>query len=275
MHDSIQIADFDINITEVLLVHRQTFVHRFRWSDYRGGRRMDGLVYCQSGEAVFDFGASICTIRPGQMMFLSANSSYTVSCSSMEPFVHYTVNFRVERPDTAEQTAFSEIIGGHVHYVTACGNSNIYLEPFENLLSSWHSKRNGYRVMAKSVLYELLYLYFTDAGRSLRNKDDYNQLLPARRMLDESYMDNVSVAELAALCGLSETHFRRLFLKLFGTTPTEYRLKKRVLRAKDLLLSGLYSVSETAREVGFSDPNYFTRVFRQQTGSSPTDFMKG
>ena len=45
MIDSLQIADFDLDISEVLLVHKNTFVHLFKWSDYRAGRRIDGITY--------------------------------------------------------------------------------------------------------------------------------------------------------------------------------------------------------------------------------------
>ena len=74
---------------------------------------------------------------------------------------------------------------------------------------------------------------------------------------------------------MSVTSFRRMFTKLFAMPPVEYRMNKRILRAKDLLLSGQYSVSEASREVGFTDPNYFTRVFRAREGVSPSEFIKG
>ena len=51
-------------------------------------------------------------------------------------------------------------------------------------------------------------------------------------------------------------------------------MNKRILKAKDLLLSGEYSVSDTAREVGFDDASYFSRLFRQRTGYSPSEFLK-
>ena len=73
---------------------------------------------------------------------------------------------------------------------------------------------------------------------------------------------------------MSETHFRRMFAKLFAVPPTEYRLRKRILRAKDLLLSGQYTISEAARQVGFSDPNYFARIFKLKEGVSPSEFIK-
>lgn len=272
---TIQIADFDMQIAEILLVHRNTFIHRFKWTEYRTGRQIDGMTFCVSGIASFDCGDSVFELHPGQAVFLPACSSYVLHCESEEPFIHYTVNFRLNRDGIpADQTAFSEILTGKLWHLTAPDSMGIYQPRFEALLSVWQSKQNGYRVMSKAMIYELLYLYFTDAGREHRNKDEYNRLRPAKKLLDEHYMDSQRIAALAELCGMSETHFRRMFVKLFAVSPSEYRLRKRILRAKDLLLSGQYTISEAAREVGFSDPNYFARIFRLKEGISPSEFMK-
>ena len=284
MLDSLTIVDFDLDVSEVLLVHRNKFVQQFKWSEYLTGRGFDGLSFCLSGRAAFDFADSHFglsysrfELSRGQMVFLPAGSSYTVRCDSDEPFVHYTANFRLDRSDadSSEPTAVSEILSGRLRHITSENNAAIYQNQLDELLSVWLGKHSGYRVLAKSIIYRLLYLYFTDADRTHRNRDEYNKLLPAKRLLDQSYTENRSVSELATLCDMSETHFRRLFTKLFGRSPTEYRLEKRMLRARDLLLSGQYSVAETAREVGYSDPNYFTRLFRARIGVSPSDFMIG
>lgn len=270
----VQSADFDIQIKDLLLVHRNTFIHRFKWSEYRTGRMIDGVTFCISGRALFDCGEKKFELSAGQAVFLPASSSYIVRCESEEPFVHYTMNFTLEQSDAAEQTAFSEIISGRLRHITLPENSELYDSRFEKLLSVWQGKKSGYRVMAKSIAYELLYLYFTDAGRTHRDKEEYNKLLPAKRLLDEGYTGSESVSELAELCSMSETSFRRSFTRVFAMPPTEYRMNKRILRAKDLLLSGQYSISEIASEVGFSDPNYFTRVFRLREGVSPSEFIR-
>lgn len=278
MLDSLTIADFDLDVSEVLLVHRNKFVHQFKWSEYLTGRGFDGLSFCLSGRAAFDFAESRFELSRGQMVFLPAGSAYTVRCESDEPFVHYTANFRLNRANAAinsEPTAVSEILAGHMRHITSEDNAAIYQNQLDELLSVWLGKHSGYRVLAKSIIYRLLYLYFTDADRTHRNRDEYLKLLPAKRLLDRSFAEEHGVSELASLCNMSETHFRRLFTKLFGRSPTEYRLEKRLLRARDLLLSGQYSVAETAHEVGYSDPNYFTRVFRSRVGVSPSDFMRG
>ncbi len=277
MIDQVQIADFDIQINELLLVHKNTFIHRFKWTEYRTGRLIDGVTFCVSGKAYFDYGDDGFELNAGEMVFLPASSSYVVRCSSEEPFVHYTANFTLDREKSADQgaTAFSGILSGNLRHTTSPENVRVYLPKFEALLSVWQNKKNGYRVMSKALIYELLYLYFTDAGRTHRNRDEYERLLPAKKLLDTEYMNSQTTAELAELCEMSVTNFRRMFTKLFAMPPVEYRMNKRILRAKDLLLSGQYSVSEASREVGFTDPNYFTRVFRAREGISPSEFIKG
>ena len=54
-----------------------------------------------------------------------------------------------------------------------------------------------------------------------------------------------------------------------------YLNRYRVKQAKDWLKSGHKSITQIADEVGFSSSGYFTRVFRDEVGVSPRDFMKG
>lgn len=274
MSQSLQIADFDFQIEEVLLVHKNSLVHNFKWTGYRAGRHMDGLVHCISGCAIYDFGSETVALSAGQTLFLPASCFYTLRCSSTEPFVHYTVNFRLDQIYAPECSVAAEIFAGRTRHIAASSTTARFAASLEKLLSVWQGKLSGYRVMAKSVLYELLTLYLNDAGHTLRSKSEYTRLFPALHLLDTAYTEDQTVAELAELCTMSETHFRRLFLRLTGVSPTEYRLHKRILRAKDLLTSGQFSISEISRETGFSDPSYFSRVFRAQTGMSPGEFRK-
>lgn len=269
-----EVSDFDVTLSEVLLVHRNRFVEGFSFHDYRGGRRMDGLVFCVSGQGVFDFGNERLTLMAGQMMFLSEGSAYSVTCESPEPFIHYTVNFRLSAFDAGEGTAAAQILSGERYFICADHEDGRLEAVMSRLLSCWQAKRNGYRVTAKALIYELLSTYLTSAGRALRDGEGYGKLRAAKRIMDEDFCHDHSVSELARLCGLSETHFRRLWHRIFGVTPTAYLRSRRLARARDLLLSGLYSVSEAARESGFDDANYFSRVFRKEVGTSPIDFIK-
>lgn len=275
MDIGIQLSAFDFCLQEILLVHRNTHLPDFRWTQYRTGRKMDGLVFCVQGCALYDFGNETLEVTTGQCLFLPSSCGYVLRAVGNEPFLHYTANFRLTDVRFPGGSDMQALISGRRRYRTDPSRASLYAERMENLLSVWQRGSGGYAVLAKSILNELLYLYFIDVQRSGRSSSDAQKLLPAVRALDQRYREDIPVSELARMCSLSETHFRRLFIAVTGTTPTDYRTHKRILHAKDLLASGLYSISETARETGFSDPSYFSRVFRAHTGLSPGEFRSG
>lgn len=84
-----------------------------------------------------------------------------------------------------------------------------------------------------------------------------------------------SVGELAAQCGVSECYFRRLFREYSGMSPTEFRRKNRIDRAKRLLLSENLTTEELSQELGFCDVYHFSRTFKLVTGVTPREFLHG
>lgn len=77
---------------------------------------------------------------------------------------------------------------------------------------------------------------------------------------------------------LNYDYIRKLFKNETGATPYEYLLKERMKLAQQLILSGIsnkfseYSVSQIAEACGFSEPLYFSRVFKQYFGVSPSEY---
>ncbi|MCQ2385709.1 MAG: helix-turn-helix transcriptional regulator, partial [Clostridia bacterium] len=142
---------------------------------------------------------------------------------------------------------------------------------FEKLLSVWQSKENGYRTFAKSVLTELLFRFFSEAVRVNRSPKGDNRLRPALQALADVRAE-IKVSDLALLCRMSESTFRREFRQVFGVSPAAYRLDRKVLYAKELLLSGELTVGDVAEAVGIRDANYFARLFRRKTGKTPREF---
>ena len=95
----------------------------------------------------------------------------------------------------------------------------------------------------------------------------------ARLYIENHYKSNLSSVSLAKKCFVSPEHLARSFKKTYGTTLTEYINHVRISKAKQLLIDTEATVSSVALNVGFSDPNYFTRVFKRRVGQSPTEFQ--
>jgi AraC family transcriptional regulator len=100
------------------------------------------------------------------------------------------------------------------------------------------------------------------------------QLRRLRERMLEDLAADLSLADLAALVGLSTHHLCRAFRARTGMPPYRYFLSLRIERARQLLEAGGANVTEVAQAVGYDDPNQFTRVFRRLTGMTPRDFRR-
>lgn len=93
-----------------------------------------------------------------------------------------------------------------------------------------------------------------------------------KKVIELHQYSNLGLDELAQLCNLSLSSFKREFAKVFNTTPNNYIIDQKLRRAKDLLRITDMPVSEVAYGVGFNDPLYFTRIFKKRVGQSPTQY---
>ena len=83
---------------------------------------------------------------------------------------------------------------------------------------------------------------------------------------------HIPESEIARLCEMSPSRFCREFKAAFGVTFVQYLSRYRVAAAKRLLANPRMSVTDVAAAAGFSDPSYFTRVFRKHEGVSPSEY---
>ena len=86
------------------------------------------------------------------------------------------------------------------------------------------------------------------------------------------YSQSFSRRELARAIGVSENYLSQIFRQELGLSPWEFLNRYRIKQAKELLRSTTDSITAVAARVGFSDPAYFSRVFRKQTGASPSAY---
>lgn len=96
----------------------------------------------------------------------------------------------------------------------------------------------------------------------------------AREYLHTDYRRALTLPELAERVGLSVTHLHRLFVGQLKVPPMAYLRQYRLKRAGELLAATARPVREIAREVGFPEPERFTKAFRREFGCSPRDYRK-
>ena len=92
------------------------------------------------------------------------------------------------------------------------------------------------------------------------------------RYIAEHYAEHVTVDDIAASAYISRSACFRIFRTLAKKSPLEYLLEVRLLHAAQLLLQTETPVSEIGSGVGFHDPSYFTKLFRERFGVSPRQY---
>lgn len=119
--------------------------------------------------------------------------------------------------------------------------------------------------MVKSILYRILD-GITQFGAETALSAQIKQLINSEPAMSE--------ADIAKACSISISTLQRTFRAAYGKTVSEYKNDIRMARAKKLLLSGMYSVEETAIMLNFCDCAYFSRCFKKHVGVSPKKFIK-
>ena len=116
-----------------------------------------------------------------------------------------------------------------------------------------------------------------DRGSIAAEKEQHREL-PARMLRSiEEYIDlnlekNLSVEVLASHLGTSTSYFTRSFRSSVGLTPHAYVMRRRLLRAQELLAGTDLPLIDIAFATGFADQSHFCRRFHQMTGVPPRTF---
>ena len=205
----------------------------------------------------YDFSGRKIIAKEGQLMFVPKGSTYShkiLTETASYTGIHFEADFFQEpKPACYDLDGFFE-----ADYMAS------------HLADMWNLGTQAEKYRCISLVYELLaYLSSVEHANA---KEKFEIIEPALAYLKEHIYDTeLKIDKLHRLCGISGTYFRQIFAQRFGTTPKNYIIAKRVSHAKAIISSGdFHTIGEVAEAVGFSDPLYFSKVFRKRYGASPS-----
>jgi two-component system, response regulator YesN len=118
----------------------------------------------------------------------------------------------------------------------------------------------------------------TEASRNVTAKKEEQSsgvITKAKNYIDTHYSRDISLDDVSREVEISPYYFSKLFKEETGENFIEYVTNIRMEHAKKLLSSSELSMKEICGEIGYADPNYFSRIFKKNIGVTPTEFKEG
>lgn len=153
----------------------------------------------------------------------------------------------------------------------------------EELIDTYHKifeiileEKPGFQQVASGMVMKLLgYMVSIEKERNFSGKRVARVIRGACFEMREQIDREIDFKAYAAQNHIGYSYFRKMFKQYTGSAPVQYHLDLKVRRAREMLVSTHMSVKEIAFGLGFNSVHYFSRIFKNKTGFSPSEIRRG
>ena len=224
------------------------------------------LIYCLKGAGWVRIEGVTHRVHPGELAWINCHHPHEHGAVAEAPWEVLWV--RIEGPRLEQMCTMLSANTNPVFAIPE--SSSVYREIFALLESDAPESVP----MLHAAVARLLALVCC-----ARQKTDQTAKVPTpvRRALERMklyYFEVHTVDELAALAGMSASHFSRVFRATFGTSPIDWLRRERISQAKRRLGDTADPIQWIAQAVGYRDRFFFSKDFKKLTGVTPTQFRE-
>jgi len=240
----------------------------------------DYIVHVLSGKKTYNTVNGQWTLTPGQTLFMKKGATIIHQYFDDE---FCMLGFFISDNLIAETVAE---LKGNIPYkhnaesqqFTATEvQSNSYLEGyFHSMLTYFRAEYQPPNQIIKLKLKELLInIMNSDPLLNSYLRSFISQEKPSlENIMEANFHYNLKLEDFADLTHRSLSTFKRDFQNYYNESPGKWLIKKRVEYSANLLICSDQSISQISFESGFEDLSHFSRVFKEKTGKSPSEFRK-
>ena len=227
---------------------------------------------CHSDSGIIEFDNTPYPFKAGDITFISRNVPHTT----------YSAKDELLKGVYSDSSPYAEVFADMLQNFQLILNKEDYPEIYfiiRTAMDELQNKRINYQLSAKGLMLSLfmkvMRVYSENKGKKLDDKDAHENAIvisPALDYIKENYMMNFPMEELADLCHLSQTHFRRVFHEIMNTSPLNYLNTTRILQSCILLRTTEESILSISEQVGFRSVSSYNRHFSEIMGTQPSEW---
>lgn len=206
-------------------------------------------------------------VESGRVAVIRPNTPHVYWADARDPWTIWWVHI----DGTAVAELVNAIVGGDDAAVFPVRDLVHASELIDEILSMYEEEESSATITAGGGI--AWHLLTQLASQRLGGHPDHvDRIDLLRTYIRDNLTSRIRLEELASIVNLSASHTASLFRSAVGTSITDYIKHQRCAKARELLMTTNYSVTQIGRLVGYRDPLYFSRQFTSVNGVSPRAF---
>lgn len=246
--------------------------HAFQWSKGRILQEFQ-MVYIAKGRGIYESKETgELVVEAGTLMLHFPNIWHRYKPDYGTGWEEFWVGFDGHYPTyLMQQDCFSP-----QHPLINMGFNIEFMEAFVQLIDTFKHEGIAYRQIASCLVIQLLGLVYASALMKDKTQLKKERIVQTIQMyLHKNWSEKINFRELAAQHNVGYEWFRKSFKKVVGASPSQYLQQLKIEKASQMLRQTSLTVAEIAYEAGYESEFYFSRMFKQKTGMSPSDYRQG
>lgn len=265
MVNNIEIHKKKLCMTE-LEVRRSTFAAN-HYFDASAGSQHSSFIYIVQGKLTINEGSNKLILSDGDLFYIPEGVHYTAVWAGDPHIEYYNLN-------VVSNSYNSSLSSGSfaLQKIDSLSNTDT-LDTVKHIFTLMQTEERVKKIEALG----LYYTFYAKAFPMLKEAEPQKYspvLIKAIEYMEQNYTENFSVADLAAVCFVSESRLHHIFTEKLGITPIKYRNQIRVERAAHDLRSTALPIETIAEKHGFNSPTYFRETFKEYSGLTPKEYRK-
>lgn len=240
--------------------------------------RLLSFVYAYSGHGVMELDGEPHALGPGYAFQIPYSRHLLLTTPEEAPLCYYTVQYDFTRVEwDGDQPCCQEPEHKILPFplLVPLADRTGMETAMARLYAIWNERRPDHVGQAKLAFLSVLQQTQAHLRRSRQQSPTEQAIRESAAYINQHYYEQLDRDSLARLASLTGSYYSVLFKRYMGCTLVSYISRVRMDKAMQLLKETNLPIAEVARQVGFEDALYFTRVFSRAVGMTPRAFRNG
>ncbi|MCF6175779.1 MAG: AraC family transcriptional regulator [Victivallaceae bacterium] len=239
-----------------------------RWHDNSYQDQYARFYYITDGSGAIELAGTKIELLPNQLYLIPPHTTfnYGTEIGIEKLWVHFaaTVFWELSLFDLFPCSSYC--------YSDVNGDIGVKIK---NVVNHYQSGELRHYLQSQSCMIELISLFVGAQNAPMTVKyDKIQRLMPVIKYMNRHCRECLPIEDLARRAGYQKNYFIALFRQLFSITPHHYLQRRRIEYARGMLSDGNEKLESIAISLGYGSAFHFSKVFKQHTGISPSEFRQ-